>query len=219
MCQTACNTGFVYSSTTSLFGDVQAGRSCVANCSATPQATFGDSSTNLCVSKCPVSNQYGDPNHPYRQCVTWCSYIPTQTYYFQSTKMCVATCPDGYYGDNSTTTSFGLCSTSCNLPYYGDPVSNLCVLKCPFGYYGSQIGAHLCVRVCPSGWYGINGTSNRVCVQTCDSGFWADGFTRMCYNTKTMCSNNTYADAQARLCVNGTLCTVGTYADPSTMGC
>jgi hypothetical protein len=43
--------------------------------------------------------------------------------------------------------------------------------------------------------------------------------TRTCYNIKLMCSNNTYADTQKRLCVVGTNCTAGTYADPLTMGC
>lgn len=62
-------------------------------------------------------------------------------------------------------------------------------------------------------------TSNRVCTQTCDTGYWADNFTNMCYNVKTSCSNHTYADAQLKYCVNGTACTSGTYADPMTMGC
>ena len=95
----------------------------------------------------------------------------------------------------------------------------LCVSRCTFRYYGTQTGSRICTMVCPSGWFGINGTNNRVCVTTCDNNYWADNFTRMCYNTKTFCSNNTYADKQLRYCVNGTDCTTGTYADPKTMGC
>lgn len=41
----------------------------------------------------------------------------------------------------------------------------------------------------------------------------------MCYNVKTSCSNDTYADAQKFLCVVNTNCTSGTFADPFTKGC
>ena len=41
----------------------------------------------------------------------------------------------------------------------------------------------------------------------------------MCYNDKTLCSNDTYADEQKRLCVINTNCTEGTFADPNTKGC
>lgn len=34
-----------------------------------------------------------------------------------------------------------------------------------------------------------------------------------------MCSNDTYADADKRLCVEATNCTEGTFADPFTKGC
>jgi len=65
----------------------------------------------------------------------------------------------------------------------------------------------------------MNATTNRICVLDCDNGYWADNYTRLCYNVKTSCSNSTYADKYKKLCVVGTNCTVGTYADPLTMGC
>ncbi len=65
----------------------------------------------------------------------------------------------------------------------------------------------------------MNGTTNRVCVQTCDDGFWGDIETSMCYNVKTACSTDTYADSTKKLCVINTNCTVNTFADPFTKGC
>lgn len=88
ICVSSCN-----SSSTHLFGDAQAGRSCVATCSSSPVATFGNYGTNLCVERCPVSNQYGDPNHANRHCVTNCATVPAQTYAYTVTKLCVSTCP------------------------------------------------------------------------------------------------------------------------------
>lgn len=75
------------------------------------------------------------------------------------------------------------------------------------------------MEVCPLGEYAINLTSTRVCVAVCDDGYWADNYTRFCYNYKENCTNNTFADAQKKLCVVGTNCTTGTYADPFTTGC
>ena len=164
-------------------------------------------------------SQYGDPNQANRLCVTNCATYPEQTYSYFLTKLCVVACPDGYFGDNSTTVGKGVCTTGCQSPYYADITSNLCVAKCNYRYFGTQTGDRLCTLVCPSTYFGIHGTSNRICTLTCDSGYWADNFTRLCYNVKTLCSNNTYADAQLKYCVNGTACTVGTYADPATMGC
>ena len=60
------------------------------------------------------------------------------------------------------------------------------------------------MQKCPHGYYGMNESTTRVCSLTCDYGFWADNFTNLCYNIKTACSNNTYADANLRYCVNGT---------------
>ena len=56
-------------------------------------------------------------------------------------------------------------------------------------------------------------------MQTCDDGYWGDLEPSMCYNVKTSCSNDTYADATKRLCVVATNCTEGTFADPFTKGC
>ena len=75
------------------------------------------------------------------------------------------------------------------------------------------------MQVCPSGYYAINSTTNRVCTTICDNGFWADNYTRTCVNLKRNCSNQTYADTARKMCVIGTSCTTGTYADPITMGC
>lgn len=86
----------------------------------------------------------------------------------------MATCPDLYYGDNYTVAGKGVCATGCPSPYYGDPISHLCVSTCPSGYFGSPLTGRPCVLKCPLTYYGQNKTGNRVCVQTCDLGFWAD---------------------------------------------
>lgn len=65
----------------------------------------------------------------------------------------------------------------------------------------------------------MNSTTNRICVNQCDNGYWGDIETSMCYNVKTLCSNDTYADAQKFLCVSAPNCTQGTFADPFTKGC
>lgn len=213
-CVYTCN-----SNTTNTFADVQAKRTCAKNCSATPFSTFGDRLTGTCVKECPISNEYGDPFHSFRLCVTVCTNFPNQAYSFYLTKLCVATCPVSYYGDNTTTTGVGVCSTTCPNNTYANPLNNLCVALCPFRYYGVPVNGRPCVQTCPFGYYAINLTSNRVCTSVCDNGYWADNFTRTCYNVKKSCNNNTYADSQKRLCVTGTNCTVGTYADPLTMGC
>jgi hypothetical protein len=70
--------------------------------------------------------------------------------------------------------SKGVCAAGCPNNYYGDPVSHLCVAICPAGYYGSPLTGRPCVLKCPLTYYGQNKTGNRVCVQTCDNGFWAD---------------------------------------------
>lgn len=97
----------------------------------------------------------------------------------------------------------------------------MCKPLCKWGYYGLPHGNRPCLKTCPRYWFGINGTTNRVCVQVCDSvpGYWGDIETSMCYNNKTMCSNDTYADPQQYLCVEANRCTLGTYADPFTKGC
>ena len=61
--------------------------------------------------------------------------------------------------------------------------------------------------------------TSRSCVRQCDLGYWGDLETSMCYNDKTLCSNDTYADYDKRLCVIATNCTEGTFADPFTKGC
>ncbi len=216
ICVDKCN-----SSSTGLYGDVQVNRTCVPICTSTPTATFGENSSSLCVEKCNNPNEYGDPYHPKRYCVSICT-SSIQRFSYSVTKLCVATCPDTFYGDNYTTTSVGICANGCPLGYYGDPTTHLCVLKCPFGYYGSSLPGRLCVLKCPNSpidYFGMNGTTNRVCVSACDTGFWGDKSTRLCYNVKTSCTNNTYADSLKKLCVAAADCTVGTYADPLTKGC
>lgn len=249
MCQTACNTGYAYwdvglcvsicngsmfgylsgstrecvlncnPNVTSTYGDVQASRTCVRRCSATPVGTFGDRLTGTCVKQCPISTQYGDPNHQFRLCVPVCSTVPVQLYSFYLTKLCLEVCPTSYYGDNTTTTGAGICALTCPANTYADPTTNLCVARCPFKYFGLSINGRPCVQTCPQNYYAMNATTNRVCNLACADGFWGDNYTRTCYNVKNQCSNQTYADRTRKLCVIGTDCTAGTYADPFTMGC
>lgn len=176
VCVSSCN-----ASSTGLFGDVQANRSCVQTCTASPTPTFGQISTSECVPKCTVTNEYGDPLHVNRKCVTTCT---TGTFSYSVTKLCLPTCPDLFYGDNYTVAGQGVCATGCPSTYYGDPTTHLCVVTCPNGYFGSPLTGRPCVLKCPLTYYGQNKTGNRVCVQICDSGFWADEMTRLCTNVK-----------------------------------
>lgn len=115
--------------------------------------------------------------------------MPVQTYSFYLTKLCVGVCPTSYYGDNTTTTGVGVCSTTCPVGTYADPTTNLCVSKCPFKYFGLSINGRPCVQTCPLDYYAMNATTNRVCGLSCDDGFWGDNYTRTCYNIKKQCSN------------------------------
>lgn len=143
ICVASCN-----ASSTGLFGDAQANRSCVAKCSSSPTPTFGEVSTSLCVDKCSVATEFGDPLHSTRRCVSTCTASP-QTFSYSVTKLCLTSCPDQYYGDNYTVASKGVCSTGCPSGYYGDPISHLCVVTCPSGYFGSPLTGRPCVQKCP----------------------------------------------------------------------
>lgn len=252
-CQTSCSTGFAYwearicvlicpanpslfgyiagkvcvpncnYSTTFLYGDAQANRTCVQKCSASPTPTFGKNSTSLCVDKCPGSTEYGDPLDPFRRCVSTCTSTPL-TYAYSVTKMCVTSCPSTYYAaQDSSTGNKGVCVQSCASPLFADPVTNTCRAICKDGYFGYPSGIRPCLLFCPKNWFGMNGTTNRVCVQNCDNGFWGDIETSMCYNVKVSCSNNTYADPIQKLCVIAANCfinsTYSSFADPFTKGC
>ena len=246
-CATACTTGFAYwtirvcvatcptnppmfgnlntklcvsncnHAVTGLYGDYQANRTCVLNCSASPVALFGHNSTSLCVDYCPVAGQYADPGDPYRRCVTVCSSSPRR-YYFTPTRQCVLTCPDHYYTFIDPTLG-GLCASQCTAPNFADPVDNMCRPVCKYGWWGLPDGIRPCVQTCPYDWFAINLTTTRLCVTLCDSGYYADLETSMCYANKTSCSNSTYGDFTKRQCVIAPNCTEGTYADPATKGC
>lgn len=118
-----------------------------------------------------MTGEYGDPLNSQRKCVTTCT---AATFSYTVTKLCLATCPDLYYGDNYTVAGKGVCASGCPSPYFGDPISHLCISTCPNGYFGSPLTGRPCLLKCPLTYYGQNKTGNRVCVQTCDSGFWAD---------------------------------------------
>jgi hypothetical protein len=53
-CVSSCN--FATTGVNNLFGDYQANRTCVQKCTATPTATFGQSSNSLCVEQCSNAN-------------------------------------------------------------------------------------------------------------------------------------------------------------------
>lgn len=153
--------------------------------------------------------------------MTSCSNTTIQLFANSITKLCVAQCPDQYYGEIDAMLNSGVCIQTCYGVNYGDPETNRCRPVCKWGYYGLGLsnGTRICVVTCPRFWYGINATTNRICVETCDSGYWADIQTSMCYNVKTSCTNDTYADPLKGYCVINTNCTLGTFADPFTRGC
>jgi hypothetical protein len=93
ICVYSCNY-----TTTGLYGDAQANRTCVQKCASGPTPTFGQNTTSLCVSRCTGSTEYGDSYDIYRRCVTKCSNNIIQTYSNPITKQCVVNCPDQYYG-------------------------------------------------------------------------------------------------------------------------
>lgn len=105
--------------------------------------------------------------------MTSCSSVPIR-YANPINKECVLVCPDSYYGQISTITNSGICAKSCISPLFGDPTTNWCRSTCRFGYYGWPSGIRPCLQHCPRYWFGMNGTTNRVCIQTCDDGFWGD---------------------------------------------
>lgn len=160
---------------------------------------------------------------PFRRCVLACTSTPL-TYAYVLTKLCVTTCPSTYYAAmDASTGGIGMCVQTCFSPLFADPTTNTCRSLCKAGYFGYPVGNRPCLLSCPRTWFGMNSTTNRVCVTLCDSGYWGDLDTSMCYNVKTSCSNNTYADPIQRLCVVAASCysnaTYTSYADPFTKGC
>lgn len=113
---------------------------CVWPCPSYPSTGqyYGDATTQLCVSQCPLSNT-----------------LARGTYFADDTSgLCVSECP--------TTASFG---TEAAKDYFHDVVNRRCVTNCPTAQPYSYWVNRTCLASCPSGYYKLE--SNMSCVSTC----------------------------------------------------
>lgn len=140
---------------------------------------FGDSSTKLCVNRCPnvtvaVVNASAGINEPVGI-----------RYSDVSTRLCVETCPETY----------GLHGT------FGDNFSNNCVEVCPSGTYGDAQTTHrVCVLHCSQLQKSFADSSTNRCVAKCPSSppLYGETTTFTCVAT---CTGSTYKNAVNRECV------------------
>lgn len=169
------------------YGDLSTGSpKCVIICPTVPR-TFGENSTNLCVTLCPLGT-FGDQT-ANRSCLTNCPTVSGTLYFSQdSERICVTvckndtwgnihtqhceilptSCPAGEYADNSTHLCVSLCPESMN--YFADPTTKYCVPKCPgttaadlsFADYSTRT----CVTTCPAN-YRPQGTFGNNATNTC----------------------------------------------------
>ena len=137
--QSSCPSPYLYADNFS--------RQCVTNCPQS-QNTFGDITTNACVSDCPWTTTtdyytYRDPST--QNCVTQCPLNPSYYRYNVTPPRCISTCPFPYFAVESTR----MCDFSCPNNFYQDPVSRKCVSKCPQDpnptYYYSNTSDTYCV--------------------------------------------------------------------------
>jgi hypothetical protein len=163
------------------FADSQL-RMCVAICSATPSATFGENVTFKCVEAkyCP-SLTWAEVTVYNRQCRPVCPPPNTngmgnaQMYADNLTFSCVTVCPTYSYADLST--GNGLCVYVCpplanTTLQYADNSTKKCVTVCPSASatFGDNVTV-ACVNTCPLGSY-AQVTPNRYCVAKCAVGTW-----------------------------------------------
>jgi hypothetical protein len=189
---------------------------------------FGDPSTRLCTTYCPLlTANVGNTTSSIDQ-------VAGRLFADYKTRLCVYTCPadfglQGTYGDNSTNT----CVERCPTGSYGDAntTNRFCVANCSNGSYADTLSM-LCVEVCPASPPTFGYQGDWTCVKNCPPGLWADDSTRTCVSS---CSPN-YRQSTTGECVSvcpaeldlygdsndyncTAVCSLGQYADPIDRTC
>lgn len=223
-------------------------RKCMPSCSGNLFQLSISTSNNVCRQYCPypyfAQNSSGATPS---QCVTNCTTLG-----LESTRTCETYCPRPYFADwtqhlcilNCTPNYQYLpnrtCLTTCEYPYYGNPINFTCDLLCPQNYFGRN-DTRMCDTGCPSGSFAD--PTIRICVNDCPSypPLFADSRFKQCltfcstplfgYEVNMSCisscpnisqGNRTLiylADASNRLCVLSCVNAVISFADYTKNEC